>query len=128
MNISKFLAKVMGIYFVIISIAMFLNRQQFISGVNDLINNAPLMFVVGFFTLILGILMIVSHNIWQLNWRVLVTIIAWLTFIKGTSILMYPHFLGETTRLFLQSSTALYCAAIFDFFLGILLSYFGFKK
>jgi hypothetical protein len=128
MNVSKFLSKVIGIYLIIISIAMLTNMDQFIHYVSNLINDVPLMFVTGFFTLILGILMVVGHNIWQWNWRILITIIAWLTLLKGASIIFYPQFIDKTTILFLKNINIAYVAAGFDFVLGILLSYFGFKK
>lgn len=40
---------------------------------NIKINNPSLMFVIGFFILILGILMVIAHNIWEWNWKVLIT-------------------------------------------------------
>lgn len=128
MDVSKFLSKVIGLYLIMISLAMLCNMQQFINNVNGLINNVPLMFVIGFFTLILGILTVVSHNIWVWNWRVLITILAWLTLIKGASIIFYPQVIDNATSLFIQHHAISYLSAIFDFLLGILLCYFGYRK
>lgn len=128
MNLSKFLSKVIGIYLVIISVAMLTNMQQFSSNMNSLINEAPLMIVVGFFTLILGILMVVSHNIWQWSWKILVTIVGWLIFLKSIGILFYPLFMDKLTLLFTQNLTFAYTAAAIDFALGILFCYFGFRR
>lgn len=127
MAVSKFLSKVIGIYLIIVSIALLVNMQQFINLVNTLINDAPLMFVSGFFTLILGILMVVSHNIWQWNWRVLITIISWLTLFKGASIVLYPQFIDSMTILFVGSMNIAYIAAGMDLVLGVVLCYFGFR-
>jgi hypothetical protein len=128
MDKSKFLSKVIGIYLIIISIAMLVRMQEFTHDVTKLINDAPLMFVVGFFTLILGILMVVSHNIWQWNWRVIVTIIGWITLLKGASIIFSLQFLDKAAMLFVQNINAFYIAAIIDLVLGVLLSYLGFKR
>lgn len=128
MDVSKFLAKVMGIYLIIVSIAMFINMHQFIIYISSLVNDAPLMFVIGFFTLILGLLMVISHNIWQWNWRVIITIISWITLLKGASIILYPNFVDKTSILFTQDMNFAYIAACVDFILGIVLSYFGFKR
>lgn len=86
------------------------------------------MFIAGFFTLILGVLLVVSHNRWVWNWRVIITVIAWLTLIKGASIILYPIFIDKMTLLFLQNMNAAYVAAGIDFLLGGLLCYFGFKR
>lgn len=128
MDISKALSKMIGMYYVIISTAMFINLPQFMVNINKLINDEPLMFVTGFFTLILGVIVVVIHNVWEWNWRAIITIIAWLTLIKGTSIILFPHFLDNTTLMFTQNFTIAYIAAGLDFCLGLLLCYFGFRR
>ncbi len=128
MDSSKFLGKVIGIYLIIVSIAMLINMHQIIHSLHGLINDAPLMLVVGFFSLIPGILMVVSHNIWQWNWRLIITIISWSTLIKGASIIMFPNALGQISQHFLQNTHTYCIEAVFDLIIGILLCYFGFKR
>lgn len=128
MEHSKFLGKVIGIYLIIVCIAMFINMPAFIDRVNSLINNTALMFVVGFITLILGLLMVVSHNIWQLNWRVVITIISWLVLLKSISIIFYPQFIDQLSLSFVQNINVAYIGAAIDLILGLLLCYFGFKR
>ena len=128
MDVSKFLGKVIGIYTVLVSSAMLINMPQFISHVTGLINNESLMFLAGYITLILGILMIVSHNVWQWNWRVIITIFAWLIVLKGLCIIVYPQLIDKATLEFVQNIHGAYVAAIFDLFIGLLISFFGFKR
>src|SRR5579864_9493729 len=91
MDKSKFLSQVIGIYMLIISISMLINMPQFIINIVELINNPSLMFAVGFFTLIPGVLLVVSHNIWEMSWRVLVTLIGWLVLFKAVCIIYCPQ-------------------------------------
>ena len=128
MDTSKFLSKVIGIYLVILTLGFFINMQNFNLYIYNLINNAPLMFFIGCFTLILGALMVVSHNVWQLNWKVIITIISWLTFLKGISLVLYPQFIDEITLLFLRNSNFAYASIGFDFIIAIVLCYYGFKS
>ena len=128
MDKSKFLSKVLGIYLIIVSLAMFLNLEQFTIYVQDLLKNAPLMLVLGLWTLILGLLMVVSHNIWQWNWRLLITLISWVVLLKGASIIFYPHYIDRATFLLMQNINIAYSAAGFELLLGILLCYLGFKR
>lgn len=125
---SKFLSKIIGIYLIIISMAMLINMHQFASHVNNLITDAPLMFVTGFFTLIFGIIMVVSHNVWQWNWRVMVTIVAWVVLFKGLYLIFYPQLINKMTILFIQNASFSYTATAIDFVLGLLFSYFGFRR
>lgn len=127
MNVSKFLSKVLGIYLLVVSMVLLIKMQQFTGLVLNLINDAPLMFVTGFMSLILGILMVVSHTIWEWDWRVLITLIAWLTLLKGISLLFYPQFIGHLSFLFVQNTTVVYLAGGLDLILGLILCYFGFK-
>jgi phosphoglycerol transferase MdoB-like AlkP superfamily enzyme len=102
--------------------------SQFIENVNNLVHDASLMLSLGFITLILGILMVVAHNIWQWNWRVIVTILAWLTLIKGLSILYVPQYIDALSLAFIASKKTAYIGACFDLLLGIVLCYTGFKS
>lgn len=128
MDISKFLGKVMGIYLIIVNLAMLVNMQQFASLISNLNNDAPLMFVSGFIALIVGLLAVVSHNVWQWSWRVIITILAWLILIKGITILFYPSVIRNLSLSFIQNQGFAYGTIIVDFVLGITLCYFGFKR
>ncbi|CAM2844948.1 Integral membrane protein (PIN domain superfamily) [Legionella steigerwaltii] len=128
MDTSKFLSKVLGIYLIVASLAIFTNMHQFTIYVQELLKNAPLMLVLGFWTFILGLLMVVSHNVWQWNWRLLITIIAWLILLKGASIIFYPHYIDKASLLFVQNRSIAYSAAGFDLIIGIILCYLGFRR
>ncbi|MCE0722495.1 hypothetical protein [Legionella resiliens] len=128
MDKSKFLSKVLGIYLIIVSLAMFANLQQFTIYVQELLKDAPLMLVTGFWTLIIGLLMVVTHNVWQWNWRLLITLIGWIILLKGTSMIFYPHYVDRATLVFMQDTSMAYSAAGFELILGIILSYLGFKR
>lgn len=128
MDTSKFLAKIIGIYFIILSAVMIINMHYFIVYVQELIKDTPLMLVIGFWTLILGLIMVVSHNIWQWNWRTIITIISWLVFLKGASIIFYPQYIDHATTLFIENKGIAYSAAGFDLILGVLLCYLGFRR
>jgi hypothetical protein len=128
MDTSRFLAKALGIYLLIVSVATLANMEHFIQMVDALLSNAPLMFVTGFFTLILGILFVLSHNIWQWDWRLMITIFAWMTLLKGASIILYPQLISVASMLFIQDTMSVYISAILDAILGVLLCYFGFRR
>ena len=53
-----------------------------------------LMFPLVLLLLICGLLIIVGHNIWVADWHVIVTIVGWLTVLKGVIVLMFPQVLS----------------------------------
>lgn len=128
MDISKFLSKVLGIYLIIISIVMLMDMQRMLDVISGFVNNPSLIFVTGAFTLILGILLIASHNIWKLDWRLIITFIAWTIFIKGLCVIVAPQFIDKFALMIIENSRIYYSAAILDLCLGVILSYIGFIK
>ncbi|NQU77545.1 hypothetical protein HQ544_02500 [Candidatus Falkowbacteria bacterium] len=95
MDVSIFLAKVLGLYLVIVSIAILANRKILPKVAKMYMHHEPILFTEGAFALIIGLLMVVSHNIWTSDWRVIITILAWLTLLKGVGRLLAPESLAK---------------------------------
>lgn len=127
MDISIFLAKALGLYLVIISIGMLINTVRFTSVLNDVIDNPSLILFSGIFALIFGILLVLSHNIWQADWRIVITIIAWLSLAKGIIRIIFPQIAFGSIRYFSQNKIAYYICGAITLLLGIFLCYFGFR-
>lgn len=126
MEISLFLAKALGIYFVIVSIGMVFDAARFRPLILDMLNKPPLLFLSGFIALILGILLVVSHNIWVMGWQVIITLAAWSALIKGIIRVVFPQLFVDTSRKWVQSDMAYYVTGVVLLVLGIFLCYHGF--
>ena len=63
------------------------HKHKMIDGFTD---NLALLYVTGIITTILGLMMVVSHNIWDNSWRVIITLIGWLVLLKGLTFLFLP--------------------------------------
>lgn len=128
MDTSKFLSKVIGLYLIIVSTAMIADMPAFYRHTHSLLTNIPLIFVSGFFTLILALLMIVSHNIWECSWRVIITIAGWLVLFKALNLILFPEYVDQATTLMLYDKSIAYGLAGTDLVLGFVLVYLGFKR
>lgn len=126
MSTSIFLAKLMGLYLVIISISVLINKSRMLSIIDEIMKNAALQFVIGLNILIIGLLLILSHNVWIQSWPVIITIISWAVFIKGVLNVTFPTRAQRMTKPFLQSQSIPYFAILINFLLGIYLCYYGF--
>lgn len=124
MDISIFLAKVISLYLIILSIAIFINSARFPSMLNEIFVTPANIFMAGILTLIIGILLVVSHNIWQANWRVVITILAWLTFISGIIRVACPQF--AFNRLKKMTKGGFVTISVIALLIGLFLGYFGF--
>ncbi len=70
MDISLFLAKVFGVYLMVASIAVTLRRKELVPAIEQLFDNRPLVLIMSIFALVVGILLVVSHNVWVAGWPV----------------------------------------------------------
>ena len=90
MDISIYLARVFGIYLVIACIAMFVNRKHLSKILSGFSDNLGLVVFSGFMHLFFGLLVVVAHNIWTMDFRVLVTLMGWTGVLKGGLRILVP--------------------------------------
>ena len=123
-----FLSRLFGLYCLIVVPAMVLNKEATVAKVTALMQDPPVMLVLGVFTLIAGLAMVLGHNVWSGGAApVLVTLLGWSTLAKGALFLFLPP--GLEPRFFLEQ---LHYAQLFYLYmaitlaLGLYLTYAGF--
>ncbi|MFT4059739.1 MAG: hypothetical protein QM652_09340 [Legionella sp.] len=121
MTTTIFLATVLGWYFVIMALFLFFRRDLVIATMNELMEQPGLLFVAAVITLIMGLLMVISHNVWVMKWPVVVTIIAWLTLIGGLVRLFCPETVHRVWGKIVGNSRAITIAAIVTLIVGLYL-------
>jgi len=90
METSLFLAKVIGLYFLVIGLHMALRRKELRIMFETFVENRPLTYLTSVFALILGLLLVVSHNVWIAGWPIIITLLSWLVLIKAIAYLLLP--------------------------------------
>ncbi len=125
MELSIFLAKVLGLYLVIVPLAVLVNRKHLPRLVEEFSTNLGLNILASFFALVLGLLLVVSHNVWTADWRVIITILGWLTLAKGVVRLLFLEQVQKLSRISLKPWYAL--VLVLFVLIGLYLSYVGFS-
>ena len=118
---TNFLASVVGWYFVIFSLAILCKHQAMVAIFNDFFKNRASVFIVAVITVILGLMMVVSHNIWAAGWTLVVTVIGWFVLISGV---LRMFFLEETIKMgknFIQHALRMRLTAIIILLVGLFL-------
>ena len=126
MNIANTLAVLMGSALVIVGITLF-NKSYFNAVITDLANSKGLLWVTGFITFVTGTVIVALYNVWSADWRVLVTLLGWLTVIKGAVIMLFPSGMTLFYRRFLSDHLLTY-SGIYALMLGGLLLFLGLTK
>ena len=126
MENSIILARIIGPYLAIVGVGLLFNIKtckKIIEGFED---NQALVYTGGILALLLGLILVNIHNIWELSWTVIITIIAWLAVIKGASLLICPQKFLKLTEVFHKNTAVLVTHIIIIILLGAYLSYVSF--
>lgn len=121
MELTIFLAKLIGWYFVILGLFLVVRRQTLKTAITDLISDSALMMLIASVTLILGLLLVLSHNVWVMGWPVIVTIIAWLVLLGGLLRLFAPEVGIKIAKGWLKNPTYVIVAALIYILVGLYL-------
>ena len=125
MELSVFLAKVLGLYLVIVVPAALLNRKHFPRLIKEFSDSLAMVVLSGVVALVLGLLLVVGHNVWTADWRVIITVLGWLTLVKGVVRFAFPH---KVARLGTVAASSWWAAVLVPFFIvGVYLTYKGFS-
>lgn len=125
MDTSIFLAKVFGLYLVILSLGMLFNRAYYTKAIVNMLQSDGVMFLTAMVTLILGILLVLFHNVWVADWRVVITILAWLTLVKGILRVLFPALAQQWSHA-LDNNFIYYISMLITLSLGYYVGYMGF--
>ena len=86
--LTIYLAKLVGLYCIIVAFAMSANKQRALKTVNEWVRSPPLMMLTSVITIALGLALVIGHNVWSGGaLPITVTVVGWLTLIKGLAIL-----------------------------------------
>ena len=83
MDLSILLAKLLGIYMLIIAALWILRKDQMDALIKDFISSKGLIAFSGSMTILLGLSIAIEHPIWQLNWRGLITLLGYIMIFRG---------------------------------------------
>lgn len=98
MDVSLLLAKIIGLYGLIVSISALLNRQRLQFLVNDFLKNEALMYLSALLALSLGLIIINIHQVIAYDYRLIITLFGWMSFIQGVIHLLVPEAAYSVTR------------------------------
>ncbi len=91
MENSIFLAKVIGLLGAISTLIIIIRYKKYLEMEEYAAKNPVIIYLSGFFILIIGILLVISHQVWTWGWQVVITIIGWLVLIKGVIRILFPE-------------------------------------
>ncbi len=91
MNLSLYLGRFFGLYLLIAGLLLIVRGHSLRVIIHDFYKSPPLIVIGGALAVILGLLLVLAHNVWDWSWRVIVTLLAYSTLIRGILHLYLPE-------------------------------------
>jgi hypothetical protein len=126
---TTFLGKLIGLYLVLISLAMLTHRQSTLDTMTALMHNPPVLFVTAAFAMAAGLAMVLGHNVWSGGvLSVVVTLSGWLMLTKAALLLfLSPQAANAVFITGLGYQQHFYLYSAIPLLLGLYLTIAGFK-
>jgi len=121
-----FISRMIGLYCLIASLIMFTQKSAMVEIENTLVHSPAMLFLAGIITLVAGLAIVLSHNLWSGGAvPVTVTLLGWIALIKGVLLLSPGTTAGFWGSLHYEQLYYLY--ASISFVVGAYLTYAGFR-
>jgi len=124
-----YLSRLIGLYCIVVILSLVIHKQATVDSVTALFNSPATMLLTGIIALAVGLAMILAHNIWKGGaLPVVVTIVGWLSLIKGLTFLLLPSCVeSEIILSWLRHPLYFYLCMTPSFLIGVYLTYEGFR-
>jgi hypothetical protein len=125
MELSLFLAKAIGVGLMLIAASMLVNRKN-IDLLFEAYRTPSVVFLTGIVEMFLGTMMVIAHNIWVADFRLVITLIGWILLLRGVGRSFFPSRIPRMLARF-RAMDSIYAPLLVAIFLiGAYLAYAGF--
>lgn len=122
---TRTLARIIGPYLLIMAATLFVRQEELPQLFSDFMQDGPLVLAGGAFTLMAGLVVIVTHHHWNSPAAFLVSLVGVAAALKGASLMMAPDLGVEMTAAFAEAPYALMISAGVEFVAGLWLCFAG---
>lgn len=123
---TQFISRLLGLYCLIVSLVMAGHKPDLVAIENALVHDPALLYLAGILTLVAGLAIVLSHNVWSGGaLPVIVTALGWVALAKGILLLLPETAAGLWPRF--QFERLYYVYVAITFALGAYLTYAGFQ-
>jgi hypothetical protein len=128
MDTSLFLAKLLGPILLSISAAVLINQVNTREMATDFLQHRGLIFLTGILTLTAGLAIVLTHNVWEWRWPVIITIFGWLSVIGGVFRIVFPDSVKSIGQSMLDKPAIMTVSGVVQGLLGAWLCYVGYMS
>lgn len=122
---TMFLAQLLGVFYLVIGLSVLLKKEYYTKLFKTIEKNGMFVMMMGIFTLLVGVIMVMLHSKWTGGVDSLVSIIGWIALLKGIFTLLFPQWSINLAKNVVDENGVL-VMGVAGSILGLILMYFGF--
>jgi len=126
MPASIFIAELLGPIFIVTGVASLFKVQMLRGILQEFIRSQALLYLAGFLGLLGGLALVLTHNVWVRDWRLIITLIGWLTIVRAVVTIFRPQEIVAIGSKLLEHQGYFFGASVINLTIGLALSYFGY--
>ncbi len=128
MPASIFLAKLIGPILLAIGIGLSANSAVYRSFAEEFLRSHALIYLSGLMTMAGGIAIVLTHNVWTLDWRIVVTLLGWLMAVGGAVRIIVPQQAASMGQAMFAWPATPTLGGVLMLVLGAVLCFFGYFR
>ena len=126
---TAFLAKLIGLFSLIVAVLVGIHKDATLLTVGGIVQSAELLMVLGFISLAVGLAIVLSHNVWKKGLLALiVTLGGWVFLLRGVLVLALPHQQLVSLLNAAHYQQMFYVYVVIAFIIGAYLTIGGFRR
>jgi hypothetical protein len=126
MQKSIYLARLIGPVFAAIGLGMLFNTSHYLAMAREGLHSPVLIYLSGVGLLAAGLAIVLAHNVWVGDWRLIVTLIGWLAVLGGLLRILWPQAVVAIGGAAVAHDGSLIVGGIVVLAIGGVLGYFGY--
>ncbi len=121
MENSILLARLIGPFIIVIGLGLLLNTKNYLNILNDFLRSPGLIYITGLLTFTAGLSIVIFHNIWVADWRIIITLFGWMALVKGVWLILFPGTLNKVAGVFAKNTRFVQVVWIIMLAIGVFL-------
>ncbi len=126
MQTSIFIARLLGPVFLLVGIAILADPKAFRALLKEFVKSRVQMYLAGVLGLLGGLTLVLTHNVWVFDWRLIITLVGWVALVRAVITIFQPQWIASVGSKLLAHKGVFSGAAALNLVIGLVLSYFGY--
>jgi hypothetical protein len=126
MQTSIFLAQLIGPVMLAGAISLLINGERQRAMARDFLDSAPLIYISGVLVMTAGLAIVLNHNVWAADWRVIITLFGWMLAIGGAIRIIFFSIVEKIGTAMLDKPWATTVAGVVWLAIAAVLCFYGY--